>query len=200
MRHEKVKLVRQRIQTAQSRQKSYADNRRKDLEFAVRDRVFLKITPLKASLMAGRGKNLQSRFVGPYKVIQRVENVAYKLELPPSLSRIHNVFHVSMLKKYHIDPSHILQPEDIEIDETLTYEEKPIKFLDRKVKELRNKRIPLVKVLWRNHGLEEATWEVEEEIRGKYPNLFSNQGLNVEIQETLAAAQLETYSQVIEKA
>ena len=73
-------------------------------------------------------------------------NVAYRLELPPSLSRIHNIFHVSMFKKYHSDLSHILQPENIEIDETLTYEEKPIKILDRKVKELRNKRIPLVKV------------------------------------------------------
>ena len=104
-------------------------------------------------------------------------NVVYKLELPPSLSRIHNVFHVSILKKYHPDPSHILQPENIEIDKALTYEEKPIKLLDRKVKELRNKRIPLVKVLWRNHGLEEATWEVDEEIREKYPDLFSNQGI-----------------------
>ncbi|XP_071906072.1 uncharacterized protein [Coffea arabica] len=145
--NEKVKLVRQRIQTAQSRQKSYADNRRKDLEFTVGD------------------MKLQPRFVGPYKIIQRVGNVAYKLELPPSLSRIHNVFHVSMLKKYHPDPSHVLQPENIEIDETLTYEERPVKLLDRKVKELRNKQIPLVKVLWKNHGVEEATWEVEETIR-----------------------------------
>ncbi|XP_027155243.1 uncharacterized protein LOC113755438 [Coffea eugenioides] len=125
--------------------------------------------------MSGKGKKLQPRFVGPYKVVQRVGNVAYKLELPPSLSRMPNVFHVSMLKKYHPDLSHILQLESIEIDETLTYEEKPVKLLDRKVKKLRNKRIPLVKVLWRNHGQEEATWEVEEAIRGKYPDLFANQ-------------------------
>ncbi|XP_027155182.1 uncharacterized protein LOC113755361 [Coffea eugenioides] len=171
--NEKVKLIRQRIQTAQSIQKSYADNLRKDLEFAVGDQVFLKITPLKASLLAGRGKKLQPRFVGPYKIIQRVGSVAYKLELPPSLSRNHNVFHVSILKKYHPDPSHVLQPES---NEALTYEEKPIKLLDRKGKELRNKRILLVKVLWRNHGLEEAIWEVEEEIREKYPDLFSTQG------------------------
>ncbi|XP_071902715.1 uncharacterized protein [Coffea arabica] len=155
--NEKVKLVCQTIQTIQSHQKSYADNRRKDLEFTVGNLVFLKITPLKVSLMSGRGKKLQPRFVGPYKIIQRVGNVAYKLELPPSLSRIHNVFHVSTLKKYHPDPSHILQSESIEIDEIFTYEEKPVKLLDRKVKELRNKQIPLVKVLCRNHGLEEAT-------------------------------------------
>ncbi|XP_027067330.1 uncharacterized protein [Coffea arabica] len=107
--------------------------------------------------MAERGKKLQRKFVGPYKVTQHVGNVVYKLELPPSLSRIHNVFHVSMLKKYHPDPPHILQSENIEIDEALTYEEKLVKLLDLKVKELRNKRIPLMKVLWRNHGQEEAT-------------------------------------------
>ena len=88
------------------------------------------------------------------------------------------VFSTYPCLKYHPDPSHVLQPENIEIDEALTYEEKPIKLLDRKVKELRNKRIPLVKVLWKNHGLEEAIWEVEEEIRGKYPYLFPNQSMN----------------------
>ena len=82
-----------------------------------------------------------------------------------------------MLKKYHPDPSHVLQLENVKIDEALAYEEKPIKILDRKMKELRNKRIPLVKVLWRNHGLEEAAWEIEKEIREKYPDLFSNQGI-----------------------
>ncbi|XP_071901026.1 uncharacterized protein [Coffea arabica] len=126
---EKVKMIRQRLQTAQSRQKSYADNRRKDLEFEVGDHVFLK----------------------------RIGKVAYRLELLSSLSRIHDIFHISMLKKYYPDPTHILQLEEIEIDESLTYEEKPVQLLDRKVKELRNKQIPLVKILWRNHGIEEAT-------------------------------------------
>ena len=153
---EKVKLIRQRLQTAQNRQKSYADNRRKDLEFEVGDRVFLKITPLR-SVTAGRGKKLQPRFVGPYTILQRVGKVAYRLELPPSLSRVHDVFHVSILKKYYPDPTHILQPEEIEINESLTYEEKPVQLLDQKVKELRNKQIPLVKISWKNHGVEEAT-------------------------------------------
>ncbi|XP_071909748.1 uncharacterized protein [Coffea arabica] len=172
---EKIKLIRQRLQTAQSRQKSYADNRRKDLEFEVGDQVFLKITPLR-SVTAGRGKKLQPRFVGPFPILQRVGKVAYRLELPSSLSRIHDVFHVSMLKRYYPDPAHVVQPEEIEIDEALTYEEKPVQVLDRKVKELRNKQIPLVKILWKNHGVEEATWEMESEMKTKYPELFTDSG------------------------
>nr|XP_027062812.1 uncharacterized protein LOC113689206 [Coffea arabica] len=176
----KIKLIRQRLQTAQSRQKSYADNRRKDLEFEVGDHVFLKITPLR-SVTAGRGKKLQPRFVGPFSILQRVGKVAYKLELPPNVSRIHDVFHVSMLKKYYPDPTHIVQPEEIEIDEALTYEERPVRVLDRKVKELKNKQIPLVKILWKNHGVEEATWEMEEEMRKKYPGLFNDSGGTVDV-------------------
>nr|XP_027086555.1 uncharacterized protein LOC113708294 [Coffea arabica] len=176
---EKIKLIRQRLQTAQSRQKSYANNRRKDLEFEVGDQVFLKITPLR-SVTAGRGKKLQPRFVGPFPILQRVGKVAYRLELPPSLSRIHDVFHVSMLKKYYPDPTHLVQPEEIEVDEALSYEEKPVQVLDRKVKELRNKQIPLVKVLWKNHGVEEATWEMESGMKIKYPELFSDSDTGVQ--------------------
>ena len=129
--------------------------------------------------MTEREKKLQPKFVRPYKILQRVGNVVYRLELPPNLSRIHNIFHVSLLKKYHPDPFHILQSENIDIDEALTYRENSMEFLDRKVKELRNKQIPLVKVLWKNHGIEEAIWEIEKEIQKKYPNLFSNQDMNL---------------------
>nr|XP_027071915.1 uncharacterized protein LOC113696733 [Coffea arabica] len=122
----------------------------------------------------GRGKKLQPRFVGPYTILQRVGKVAYRLELPLSLSRIHDVFHVSMLKKYYPNPTHIVQPEEIEIDEAHTYDERPVRVLDRKVKELRSKQIPLVKILWKNHGVEEATWEMEDDMKKKYPELFNN--------------------------
>ncbi|XP_027098891.1 uncharacterized protein [Coffea arabica] len=128
--------------------------------------------------MAGKGKKLQPRFVGLFKILQRIGKVAYRLELPSSLSRIHDIFHVLIFKKYYPNPTHILQSEEIEIDESLTYEEKPVQLLDRKVKELRNKQIPLVKILWKNHGVKEATWEVEEEMQRKYPELFVDQGLD----------------------
>ncbi|XP_071921774.1 uncharacterized protein [Coffea arabica] len=133
----------------------------------------IPITPLR-SVTAGRGKKLQPRFVGPFTILQRVGKVAYQLELPPSLSRIHDIFHVSMLKKYYPDPTHVVQLEEIEVDEALTYEERPVRVQDRKVKELRNKQIPLVKILWKNHGVEEVTWEMEGEMKKKYPKLFND--------------------------
>ncbi|XP_071902702.1 uncharacterized protein [Coffea arabica] len=118
--YERVKMIRQRLQTAQNRQKSYANHQRKDLEFEIGDKVFLGVTPLKGK------KKLQPRYLGPFSILQRIRKVAYRLELPASLSRIHDVFHVSLLKKYHPDLTHILPPEDIELDESLAYEERPI--------------------------------------------------------------------------
>ena len=110
--------------------------------------------------------------MGPYLVIERIGNVAYKIELPREMATIHNVFHVSMLKKYIPDPSHVIQPQAIQIKDDMSYEEKPVEILDRKTKTLRNKEIPLVKVLWRNHKIEEATWEREDIMRSFYPELF----------------------------
>ncbi|XP_027098917.1 uncharacterized protein [Coffea arabica] len=168
------------MQTAQSRQKSYADHRRKDLEFEEGDMVFLKVTPLRGTIAAKKGKKLKPRYIGSYRIQSRVGTVAYQLELPVKMSRIHNVFHVSLLKKYHPDPTHILHTEDVELDETLTYGEQPVQILDRKVKELRNKQISLVKILWKNHDVEEATREVEEDMQKEYPSLFTKKGINFE--------------------
>ncbi|KAK6121488.1 hypothetical protein DH2020_044767 [Rehmannia glutinosa] len=153
-------------------QKSYADKRRKDLEFEVGDFVFIKVSPMKGIMRFGKKGKLSPRYVGPYMIVERIGKVAYKLELPQEMTTIHNVFHVSMLKKYIPDPSHVLTPPMIQIDESFSYEEKTTTILDRGVKKLRNKEIPLVKVLWSNHKVEEATWEREEDIRAKYPHLF----------------------------
>ncbi|KAL5554966.1 hypothetical protein UlMin_037202 [Ulmus minor] len=169
---EAIKKIKQRMETAQSRQKSYADKRRRPLEFQVGDSVFLKVAPMKGVMRFGKKGKLSPRFIGPFEILERVGKVAYKLALPPELSSVHNVFHVSMLKKYVSDPSHVLEHEPIQVNEDLTYEEKPVQILDRKDKTLRNKVIPLVKVLWRNHKIEEATWEREDDMRINYPELF----------------------------
>ncbi|KAL0561760.1 hypothetical protein IC582_002201 [Cucumis melo] len=170
--NEAIQKIRSRIHTAQSRQKSYADVRRKDLEFEIGDKVFLKVAPMKGVLRFERRGKLSPRFVGPFEILERIGPVAYRLALPPSLSAVHDVFHVSMLRKYVPDPSHVMDYEPLEIDENLSYVEQPVEILAREVKTLRNKQIPLVKVLWRNHRVEEATWEREDDMRSRYPELF----------------------------
>ena len=170
--NEAIQKIRSRMHTAQSRQKSYADVRRKDLEFEVGDKVFLKVAPMKGVLRFERRGKLSPRFVGPFEILERIGPVAYRLALPPSLSTVHDVFHVSMLRKYVPDPSHVVDYEPLEIDENLSYTEQPVEILAREVKTLRNKEIPLVKVLWRNHRVEEATWEREDDMRSRYPELF----------------------------
>ena len=117
----------------------------------------------------GKNGKLSPRFIGPYEVIEKVGPVAYRFALPPDLEKIHNVFHVSLVWRYRSDPSHVVFSETIELRPDLTYEEEPIEVLDHEVKELRNKKIPLVKVLWRNHKIEEATWESEETMQQQYP-------------------------------
>ena len=169
---DKIKIIRERLQTAQSRQKSYADNRRKDLEFEVGDWVFLKLSPWKGIIRFGKRGKLSPRFIGPYLITERVGAVAYRLELPSELSRVHDVFHVSMLRKYVADPSHILETQPVTLREDFVYEEEPVQILDRKEQVLRNKTIPMVKVLWRNHNVEEATWESENQMREQYPHLY----------------------------
>ncbi|XP_060216472.1 uncharacterized protein LOC132643955 [Lycium barbarum] len=156
---DKVKVIKDRLKIASDRQKSYADLKRREVEHQVGDKVFLKVSPWKKIM------RLSPRFIGPYEVLERVGPVAYKLALPPELDRIHNVFHVSMLRRYRSDPSHVLLVESIEVSPDLTYEEEPIKILAHETKELRNKKIPFVKVLWRNHSGKEATWEREEDMR-----------------------------------
>ena len=110
--------------------------------------------------------------MGSYEIVERIGEVAYQLRLPPKLARIHDVFHFSMLQKYMADPSHVLRDQPIELKEDLTYEEIPVQIVDRKDKVLRNKVIPLMKVLWMNHGKEEATWGHEDQMQTQYLHLF----------------------------
>ena len=167
-----VKVIIDRLKIAQDRQKSYADNRRRDLEFQVVNQVFMRISPWKGVLRFGNKGKLSPRYMGPYEIVERIGEVAYRLRLPPELARIHDVFHVSMLRKYIADPSHVLRDQLVELKEDLTYEDRPVQIVDRKDQVLRNKVIPLVKVLWMNHGREEATWEREDQMQTQYPHLF----------------------------
>ena len=120
----------------------------------------------------GKKGKLAPRYIGPFEIRSRVGEVAYRLVLPPELSRIHPVFHVSMLRKYISDPSHVLQPQTVELSEDLTYEEYPVAIVDRQVRQLRTKEIPMVKVLWSNHAVEECTWKTEAAMQVAYPYLF----------------------------
>ena len=145
--------------------------------------VFLRISPWKGVLRFGKRGKLSPRYIGPYRIVERIGEVAYRLELPSDLNRIHEVFHVSMLRKYIPDPSHVLKEQPVEIQENLTYKEEPVQILDRRKQVLRNKTIPLVKVLWRSHTVEEATWEHEEQMKRHYSHLF-DVGTNVLISRT----------------
>lgn len=144
---EQVEVIRQRLKTAQSRQKSYADKRRRPLEFAVGDRVFLRVAPRHGVQRFGRKGKLSPRYVGPFEILKRIGEVAYQLDLPQALERVHSTFHVSMLRKYEPDPSHVISFEGIEVSEDLTFEEAPVKILERRTQELRRKSIPLLRVL-----------------------------------------------------
>ena len=144
---DKIQIVRDRLKIARDRQKSYADKRRRDLQFNVGDRVFLKVSPWKGVLGFGRRGKLRPRYIGPYEIIARVGPVAYRLDLPLELSKVHNVFHVSMLCKYIPDPSHVLRDQPMELKDNLTYKEQPMQIVDRREQILRNMVIPLVKVL-----------------------------------------------------
>ncbi|KAM6542440.1 hypothetical protein CsatB_006887 [Cannabis sativa] len=157
---------------SQSRQKSYADPKRRDITFHPGDHVFLRVSPMKGIRHFGKKGKLSPRFIGPFEILEKVGQVAYRLALPPLLSVVHNVFHVSMLRKYVSDPIHILSLEALELQPDLSYDDRPVQILDKKEKVLRSKTIALVKVLWRNSKVEEATWELELDMRTQYPKLF----------------------------
>ncbi|XP_052883528.1 uncharacterized protein LOC108465366 [Gossypium arboreum] len=169
---DKVRLIRDRLKVASDKQKSYANLKRKEIEYSVRDFVFLKVSPWKKVLRFGRKVKLRLRFIGPYRIFRRLRPVAYQLELPLELERIHDVFHASMLRRYRSNPMHMAPVKEIEVRPNLTFDEEPVQILNRDIKVLRRKSIPLVEVLWQNHSSEEATWEPEEAVRQQYPHLF----------------------------
>ena len=173
---EKVSLIRQRLLTDQSRQKSYADVLRRPLEFEVGDHVFLKVMPKRGVVRFGKRGKLLPRFVGPFEILEMIGTVAYRLALPPSMSGVHEVFHVSMLWKYTPDPAHVVDWGQIEIDTDETFEEGPVCIVDSRDRVLRRKTVRLVRVLWQHCGVEESTWESEDTMRATYPFFFRDEG------------------------
>ncbi|GJU41817.1 putative reverse transcriptase domain-containing protein [Tanacetum coccineum] len=171
---EKVIQIKQRIQAARDRQKSYADLKRKLMEFQVGDRVMLKVSPWKGVVRFGKRGKLNPRYVGPFKVLEKVGSVAYKLELPQGLSRVHNTFHVSNLKKCYSDEPLAMPLEGIHIDDKLQFVEDPVEIMEREIKRLKRSRIPLIKVRWNSRRGPEFTWEREDSFKKKYPQLFTN--------------------------
>ena len=166
---EKVQIIQPRLKTTSDRQKSYANLKIKDIEYEVGDKVFLKASPWKMILRFGRKGKLSLRFIGSYEILERVGLVAYCLALPLELAKLHDVFHVSMLRRYRYDTSHILPVQDIQVQEDFTFDEEPKAIIDHEIRQLRNKQVSLVKVLWQHHGMEEVTWETESTIKVQYP-------------------------------
>ncbi|GJV63488.1 putative reverse transcriptase domain-containing protein [Tanacetum coccineum] len=170
---EKIFQIKERLKTARSRQKSYADKRRKPIEFKVRDRVLLKVSPWKGVVRFGKKGKLAPRYVGPFEIVECVRPVAYRLKLPQELSCIHDMFHVSNLKKCLAESDVQVPLEEIEIDENLRFVKEPIEIIEWGVKKLKRRRIPLVKVRWNSRQGAEYTWDREDQFKTKYMHLFA---------------------------
>ena len=169
-----VRVIRKQLEAAQDRQKKYADGKRRNLQFAVGELVFLKVSPTRGVNRFGIKGKLTPRYIGPFEVLEVIGGVAYRLALPPSLARVHNVFHISQLRKYVADPTHILPAKQYEVEEDLTHPERPIRILDSREKQLKRRTIRHVLVQWSNHSEREATWELEDDIRQMCPELFKD--------------------------
>ncbi|KAI3776337.1 hypothetical protein L1987_46113 [Smallanthus sonchifolius] len=171
---EKIVQIRNRMAAARDRQKSYADKRRKPLEFQIGDMVLLKVSPWEGVIRFGKRGKLNPRYVGPFKILKRIEPVAYQLDLPEGLSGVHNVFHILNLEKSLVDESLAVPLEELHIDEQLRFIEEPVEIMDREVKSLKHSKIPIVRARWNLKRGPEFTWEREDQMMRKYPNLFKH--------------------------
>ncbi|GJT05900.1 putative reverse transcriptase domain-containing protein [Tanacetum coccineum] len=166
---DKVVLIKEKLKAARDRQKSYADNRRKPLEFEVGDQVLLKVLPWKGVIRFGKKGKLAPRYVGPFEILERIGPVAYRLRLPKELSEVHNTFHVSNLKKCLADANLHVPLDEIKIDKTLHFVEEPVEIMDHEVKTLKRSKISIVKVRWNSKRGPEFTWEREDHMKARYP-------------------------------
>jgi hypothetical protein len=172
---ENIKMVRENLKIAQSRQRSYADTRRRELSFEVGDFVYLKVLPIRGVRIFGVKGKLAPCYIGPYQILARHGEVAYQLSLPENLSTVHDVFHVSQLKKCLHVPEKKLPVEGLEVQEDLTYIAKPTQIIETANRDTRRKTIRMCKVRWGHRSEEEATWEREDDLMAKYLELFASQ-------------------------
>jgi hypothetical protein len=172
---ENIKMVRENLKIAQSRQRSYADTRRRELSFEVGNFVFLEVSPIRGVRRFGVKGKIAPRYIGLYQILARRREVAYQLSLPENLSAVHDVFHVSQLKKCLRVPEEQLPVEGLEVQEDLTYIEKPTQIIETSDRVTRRNTIRMCKVRWGHHSEEEGTWEREDDLMAKYPELFASQ-------------------------
>ncbi|GJZ74519.1 putative reverse transcriptase domain-containing protein [Tanacetum coccineum] len=170
---EKISQIKDRLKAARDRQKSYVDKRRKPLEFSVGDYVLLKVSPWKGVVRFEKKGKLAPRFVGPFEIIEKVGPVAYPLDLPKELNGVHDTFHVSNLKKCLADPTLQVPLDEIRVDAKLNFVEEHVEILEREFKKLKRSRIAIVKVRWNSKRGPEFTWKREDQMKLKYPHLFS---------------------------
>jgi hypothetical protein len=168
---EKVRVIKN-LEAAQAKQKSYHDKRRKPLQFEVGEHVYLKVSPTKGIQRFGFKGKLAPRYIGPYEIKETCGPVAYQLKLPPHMSAVHDVFHVSQLRKCVRLPTEVLPEPEIEIEPDLSYQEYPVKVLDQKERSTRARSIRMYKVQWSHHSVEEATWETEDFLRSRFPDFL----------------------------
>ncbi|GJX81767.1 putative reverse transcriptase domain-containing protein, partial [Tanacetum coccineum] len=170
----KIIQIKNRLLTARNRQKSYAVRRTKQLEFEVGDKVLLKVSPWKCAVRFGKREKLSPRYIGLFRILSRVGPVPYTLELPEELMGIHSTFHVLKLKKCLAEGDVVILMDEIQLDDKLHMIEEPVEVIDKEVKRLKQSRIPIVKVRWNSQRGPEFTWERKDQIKKKYPYLFTS--------------------------
>jgi hypothetical protein len=167
-----VHQVQENLKAAKSRQETYANKRRRPLEFKVGNHVYLKVSPMKGVKRFGVKGKLAPRYIGPFPILEKCGTVAYKLDLPPSLTGVHNIFHVSQLKKCLKAPVDVILPEVALLEADLSYLEHATKILDQKDRVTRHKTIEFFKKQWSNHSKKEASWESKDFLRSRHPDFM----------------------------
>jgi hypothetical protein len=166
---EKVKTIQYNLKVAQSRQKSYTDKQRKPLKFKVGDFIYLRVSPTRGIQRFSIIGKLAPQYVGPFEILEVYGPVAYRLQLTPQLAAVHDVFHMSQLRKCIKTPTEIIDSQAIEIESDLSYTEQPIRILDTQERSTRRETVRMFKIQWNHHTEEEATWETESYLQRNFP-------------------------------